>query len=1159
MNPFQVKKMKLNTLPLNPPKIIGGVFQDSATAVTHVAHIKLDVHGQKDNAFALILPDQHEPLLLGRPFLQNNAAIINEENGTLEFQKTKVKIKDQQFNVQQTTATEFHQLVLQHGRAVENVFVITLEDIDKALTPKPHLTIEEIKQRLPPRYHDFIDVFNQEEADKLPPHRPGIDHEIPIEKDQNGNERPLPWGALYGMSREQLLVLRKTLSELLQKGYIRESKSDAAAPVLFVKKPGGGLRFCVDYRGLNAITKKDRYPLPLLRETFMAIAKAKHLSKMDVIAAFHKIRVKKEDIPKTAFRTRYGLFEWLVTPFGLTGAPATFQRYINFVLREYLDDFVSAYIDDILVFSSGTQKDHEEKVCRVLSKCREAGLYLDIRKCEFNVKSVKYLGFIVNTEKGLQMDPEKVKAVHEWEPPKTLSGLRGFLGFVNFYRDFIPKISEITYPLHRLTKKGVPYTWENEQQQAFDDLKRIFTSEPVLAAFEIDRPTQVEPDSSKWSCGAVLTQQGPSGQWHPCAYFSEKNSPAECNYDIHDKELLAIVKSLKHWRSELLSLEHPFTIITDHQNLRKFQTKQRLSERQVRWSSILEEFRFTLLHRPGTQSVVPDALSRREQDIPAGENDPRLLENNAILLPDHLFQTNVVRLQSTITHEVQNPFQHNPLKDLWQEAYRNDTQFQRIYQHVKQDDSKFPADLGLTTVSMSDCQIINSQLYFRERVWLPSYEPLTTCVIQTIHDSSTSGHPGRDATIALIARQFFWPNLTTDTRRFIRNCDVCGRTTIWREKRRGLLKPLPVPDRVWQEISVDFITDLPLSHGATMLCVITDRLSKGTILFEVLTSQQGAEGFANLFLKHYVKTHWLPRAIVSDRGSQFVNAFWTRVCKILKIDRRLSSAYHPETDGSTERRNQEIEAFLRCFVTYSQDNWVDLLPIAQISLDNRLNSATGLTPFFLTHGYNVELIDLVPPPTANPKSPLQKADDLVAKLKDAQEWAQVSMVISQQQQQDYANQRRAPAEAFKVGDDVWLNLKNVRTLRPCKKLDWIHAKYKITKVVNSMTYELNTPPKIHNRFHTSLLRRASTNPLPSQKSDDHRPPPIIMDNGNEEFAVDEILKVQKKYLFGKKQSCALVKWTGYAEPTWEPLANVMDTEALERFQYKTQGRPNVTG
>lgn len=288
-----------------------------------------------------------------------------------------------------------------------------MADIQKALSPtkKSDSSLE----KLPPQYSEFKDLFRKELTDKLPSHRPGIDHEIRVEANKE-----VPWGLLYGMSRDELLVLRKTLTELLDKDYIRASSSPAGAPVLFVRKPGGGLRFCVDYRALNAISRADRYPLPLIKETLEKLSKSKWFTKLDVRSAFHKLRIKEGDEWKTAFRTRFGLFEWLVMPFGLNGAPASFQRYINETLREYLDDFCFAYVDGVLVFTDGSLSEHEDKVRLVLKKLQKAGLGLDIDKCEFSVKETKYLGFIISSNGRtslVKMDPEKVRAISEWQVP----------------------------------------------------------------------------------------------------------------------------------------------------------------------------------------------------------------------------------------------------------------------------------------------------------------------------------------------------------------------------------------------------------------------------------------------------------------------------------------------------------------------------------------------------------------------------------------------------------------------------------------------------------------------------------------------------------------------------------------------------------------------
>jgi hypothetical protein len=259
------------------------------------------------------------------------------------------------------------------------------------------------------------------------------------------------------MTKEKLLVLRKILTDHLEKEWIRVSKLPAGASVLFVRKPDGGLRFCVNYRKFNEITKKDRILLPLIIETLRIMAKAEWYTKLNVSAAFHKIRIKKGDEWKTAFRTRFGFFKWLITSFGLIDAFAIFQRYINNILREFLDDFVSAYINDIIIFTNGFLQNHKNQVVRIIKKLRDAGLQLDINKCEFKQKKIKYLGYIINSKNGICVDPEKVEAIRAWEPPSTVKGMRGFLGFANYYREFIPQFLNIAQPLINLTKKNVQF------------------------------------------------------------------------------------------------------------------------------------------------------------------------------------------------------------------------------------------------------------------------------------------------------------------------------------------------------------------------------------------------------------------------------------------------------------------------------------------------------------------------------------------------------------------------------------------------------------------------------------------------------------------------------------------------------------------------------
>ncbi|KAG6998160.1 Transposon Tf2-6 polyprotein [Fusarium oxysporum f. sp. conglutinans] len=511
-------------------------------------------------------------------------------------------------------------------------YTITLEQIDQVLQDKT----EDLK--LPEELQEFQDVFSPKEAEKLPPHRAGDHH---IELIPGGK---LPFGPLYGMSREELTALREWLNENLRKGFIRPSSSPVASPVLFVKKPGGGLRFCVDYRALNNITVKDRYPLPLIKESLNNLSGMKYFSRIDIVSAFNNLRIEKGQEYLTAFRTRFGLYESLVMPFGLTGAPATFQRYINDALREHLDIFCTAYLDDILIYSR-TREEHIEHLKMVLQKLRAAGLFANPAKCEFLVKETKFLGLIVGQE-GIRMDPAKVETVKDWKTPTCLTDVQAFIGFGNFYRRFIRDFSKLTAPLNRLTKKDVPFVWDDTCEKAFIKLKEAFTTAPILRPFDWTKDVILETDASDYVSAGVLSQYDDEGRLHPVAFFSKKHTATECNYEIYDKELMAIIRCFEEWRPELEGAPSPIKVITDHKNLEYFTTTKLLNRRQARWSEFLSRFNFQITYRPGKQGVKPDALTRRSEDLPK-EGDERLAHQSQVVLKKENWKLSPLKVQKS--------------------------------------------------------------------------------------------------------------------------------------------------------------------------------------------------------------------------------------------------------------------------------------------------------------------------------------------------------------------------------------------------------------------------------------------------------------------------------------------------------------------------------
>ncbi|KAJ1593381.1 hypothetical protein NDA12_001126 [Ustilago hordei] len=405
---------------------------------------------------------------------------------------------------------------------------------DKGVEMKVEVDKVVMAADIPKPYQHLQDVFDEVEADKLPHH---TEHDLHLELIEGGKP---PQGPLYLKGPKEMSKLRRYLDENLEKGFIRPSKSLAQSPVLFVPKKDGGLRLCVDYRGLNEITVKNRAPLPLIEEQLFLLRKARIYTKLDLRAAYNLIRIAKGDEWKTAFGTQLGLYEYLVMPFGLANAPAHFQSFINDIFRDIIGIYVVVYLDDFLIFSD-TEEAHVKHVTKVLTRLRSNRLFAKLSKCEFHTKTVEFLGYIIKPT-GIEMDPEKVRTVKEWPMPESIHDIQRFLGFANFYRRFIAHFARIAKPLTSLVK---PIEWfkkfelPEEAQQAFHKLIQAFTSAGVLQHFDYHLPTRLETDASDFAIAGVLKQEH-EGRWHPVAFYSRKMSSAKKNYEIHDKELLAV-------------------------------------------------------------------------------------------------------------------------------------------------------------------------------------------------------------------------------------------------------------------------------------------------------------------------------------------------------------------------------------------------------------------------------------------------------------------------------------------------------------------------------------------------------------------------------------------------------------------------------------------
>ncbi|CAJ0932073.1 unnamed protein product [Ranitomeya imitator] len=393
-----------------------------------------------------------------------------------------------------------------------------------------------------------------------------------------------PKGRLFNLSVPEHAAMRSYIKESLEKGHIRPSSSPLGAGFFFVAKKDGSLRPCIDYRLLNKITVKFQYPLPLMSDLFARIKGASWFTKIDLRGAYNLVRIKQGDEWKTAFNTPEGHFEYLVMPFGLSNAPSVFQSFMHDIFREYLDRFMIVYLDDILVFSDDWES-HVKQVRMVFQVLRANSLFVKGSKCLFGVQKVSFLGFIFSPST-IEMDPVKVQAIYDWTKLTSVKSLQKFLGFANFYRRFIANFSSVAKPLTDLTKKGADVVnWSSAAVEAFQELKRRFSSAPVLCQPDVSLPFQVEVDASEIGAGAVLSQRSSDGSvMKPCAFFSRKFSPAERNYDVGNRDLLAMKLAFEQWRHWLEGAKHRVVVLTDHKNLTYLESAKRLNPRQARWS-----------------------------------------------------------------------------------------------------------------------------------------------------------------------------------------------------------------------------------------------------------------------------------------------------------------------------------------------------------------------------------------------------------------------------------------------------------------------------------------------------------------------------------------------------------------------------------------------
>ena len=655
--------------------------------------------------------------------------------------------------------------------------------------------------------------------------------------------------------------------------------------------------------------------------------------------------------------------------FGLTNSPTTFQTMMNAIFAEELhENWLTIYMDDILVHTTDDIMAHREKVHKVLQKLRQHDLYLKPEKCQFEQKKVEFLGVILEKET-VQMDPTKTKGIVDWKTPQNLKDVHTFLGFTGFYRYFVPNYSKITRPLIELTKKAVPFHWSETQLKAFETLKSLMCSHPVLKQPDYAKPFFLSTDASAYSVGAILSQEGeinprtkkPTQQ--PITYYSATFTPTERNYNIYERELLAVIKALTHWRPHLAATKDPVTILTDHANLTYWKMPRTINRRVARWFTELQDYNLIIKHVPGKIHAAADMLSR-PPGVDKGEDN----NTDITLLPEPIF----VRL-----------------------ADKPDPEWISIEERVRQEQQK-QSQLMKEWHNHYQLEFVKSAMEPTIRLWkhegkmvFPPNNELKRDLLHLIHDKLTAAHVGRDWTIYTAKRVTWWPAMSKWVENYVKGCAKCQQNKALTH--RTITPPykidVPPSAQPFKIVAMDLITQLPNSHGYDAILTIADHGCTRAALFLPCTTNVTGEGIAKLYLDNVYRWFGIPSKIISDRDPRFTSHFSTSLCQRLGVNRNISTAYHPQTDGLSERKNQWVEQYLRFVTSASQDDWSDWLAIATAVHNNHPNATTRITPIKALLGYSPRItMELPYSPTT-----VQLVDDRTRKATEKRKQAKEAL------------------------------------------------------------------------------------------------------------------------------------------------------------------------
>ena len=868
----------------------------------------------------------------------------------------------------------------------------------------------------------------------------------------------------------------RAVGEMREQGVIEPSASPWSSPIVLVNKKDGSTRFCVDYRRLNNVTHKDSYPLPRIDDTIEAMAGVSWFSTLDLKSGYWQVPLDDSSKEKTAFSTGNGLWQFKVMPFGLCNAPATFERLMEQVLFGLPMSVALVYLDDILV----PGRSFEAQLANlklVFERLRKAKLKLSPKKCFLFRREVKYLGHVVN-EEGISPDLSKIEAVTLWPTPTSATEVKSFLGLCSYYRRFVPSFADVARPLHR-SADGSPFQWTQETEGAFQELKKALTEAPILAYPNPDAKFVLDTDASGTGIGAVLSQRCPSEEREVVvAYFSKALSIQERRYCVTRRELLAMVKAIKHFHVYLYGRK--FLLRTDHSALRWLLNFRQPEGQVARWIETLQQYDFDIEHRPGVSHGNADSLSRRPCLQDSCKHCERLDTHETVALPVKVTRIQVSSATSlSFSDEETSGGSSGEIRDAqlddedikpvlqWMDAHTDKPTWEEV--------SKYGHGTKIYFSQWQSLSQCNGVLY---RLWeSPSGDVIIKQlvlpkiwrkdVLQELHNTRTAGHLGVAKTLSRVRERFYWVQCRRDVQQWCRDCDLCA-------QKRGPQKKIRAPMRQYNvgspmdRIAIDILGPLPVTEaGNKYILIAADYFTKWVEAFSL--PNQEARTIADVLVKEFVCRFGVPLSIHSDQGRNFESALFAEICHLMGIKKTRTTPYHPQSDGMVERFNRTLEMELSKFAEHQQKDWDEHIPFLMMAYRSAVHSTTGCSPAKMMLGRELKLpVDLIfgRPEEEILQTPVEYVLTLQERLERVHGFARAHLREMSNKMKDRYD-TLLEGQLLDVGDAVWLhNPQRKKGLSPKLQRPW-EGPYIVTKVINDSVYRIQlgakTKPKVVHR------------------------------------------------------------------------------------------------